>query len=185
MQRELYQIVDESIDFQIHLSKYRMKSQYGSTELPRYWITLDKDIIFDYPKQFVCFDNGRCLIKNLKGQKMRYPYQTDISGISDLIREYIDTPRNELMSKHFESDCWGLVNILRAADRRIGKRRLEALKRKTDNQAARKIIEQRLNRHRRDAAFEKRLALRRSVPDFEEEKEPEEYRNDLRRKNIG
>ena len=143
MQRELYKIVDESIDFQIHLSMYRMDSQYGSTELPRYWISLGKEIIFDYPKQFVCFDNGHCFIKNLKGKKMRYPYQTDISDISDLIREYIDMPRSELLSKHFENDCWGLINIFRAADRRLGKRRLEALKRKTGNQAARIIIQKR------------------------------------------
>ena len=154
LQRELYKIVDESIDFQIHLSMYRMDSQYGSTELPRYWITLGKEIIFDYPKQFVCFENGHCFIKNLKGNKMRYPYQTDISDISDLIREYIDTPRSELLSKHFENDCWGLSNILKAADRRLGKRRLEALKRKTSNQAARKIIEKRSGPHRRDVAFE-------------------------------
>lgn len=53
LQRELYQILDEKINFQIHLSMYRMQSQYGGTDMPRYWITLGDEIIFDYPKQFV------------------------------------------------------------------------------------------------------------------------------------
>ena len=49
-----------------------------------------------------------------------YPYTTDVSDISNLIREYIDTPVSEIVYKHFENDYWGLANILRAADRRIG-----------------------------------------------------------------
>jgi len=60
-----------------------------------------------------------------------------------LIREYIDTPKDEILSKVFENDYWGLINILRAADRRIGGRRLDWLKKKTHNIAANKIIEAR------------------------------------------
>ena len=56
LQRELYKIIDDKINFQIHLSKYRMQSRYGSADLPRYWITLNGEIIFDYPKQFVASD---------------------------------------------------------------------------------------------------------------------------------
>ena len=55
-----------------------MSSQYGSTDLPRYWITLDGEIIFDYPKQFVEKDKNGSFVKNLKGEKIYYPYQTDI-----------------------------------------------------------------------------------------------------------
>ena len=53
LQKELYLIIDPNIDFQIHCSVYRMQSRMGSTDLPRYWITLNKEIIFDYPCQFV------------------------------------------------------------------------------------------------------------------------------------
>ena len=139
LQRELYSIIDKSIDFQIHCVVYRMKSQYGSTDLPRYWITLGDEIIFDYPKQFV---NKNGDIQNLSHNKPQcwYPLETDISDISKLIREYIDTPKDIVFNKHFENDYWGLINILKAADRRNGKRRLERLKHKTDNKAANKII---------------------------------------------
>ena len=57
LQREIYKLIDENINFQIHLSRYRMDSTYGSTDLPRYWITLDGETIFDYPKQFICKDD--------------------------------------------------------------------------------------------------------------------------------
>lgn len=140
LQKELYLIIDPRIDFQLHCSVYRMQSQMGSTDLPRYWITLNKEIIFDYPKQFV---NSEGLIDNLsvRGKDMVYPYNCeDISHISDLIRAYIDTPVDEIMTKHYEQDLWGLANILRAADRRIGLRRLETLRKRKGNIAAQKVI---------------------------------------------
>lgn len=147
LQKKLYTIIDDRIDFQIHISKYRMKSRYGSTDMPRYWITLGNEIIFDYPRQFTDSDSDGNFIKNLNGKKRLYPYDTDISDISDLIREYIDTPKESVFSKHFENDFWGLSNILKASDKRTGKRRLEALKRKTHNKSALKIIECRLKNY--------------------------------------
>ena len=128
LQREIYKLIDENIKFQIHLSRYRMDSTYGTTDLPRYWITLDDEIIFDYPKQFVCKTEDGYNMKNLNGGIYYYPYETDVSDISNLIREYIDTPKDVVFSKHFENDHWGLINIIKAADRRFGTRRLEALK---------------------------------------------------------
>ena len=53
LQSEIYNLLDKRIDIQIHCSVYRMKSNWGSTDLPRYWITLGKEIIFDYPQQFL------------------------------------------------------------------------------------------------------------------------------------
>ena len=140
LQRELYKLISNDINFQIHCAAYPMDSRYGSTDLPRYWITLDKEIIWDYPKQFVTKDGT---VKNLSGFEAGYPHRTDVSDISELIREYIDTPKDEILKKVFEKDYWGLINILRAADRRIGKRRLNELKKKTRNIAANKVIEAR------------------------------------------
>lgn len=146
LQKKLYSIVDTTIGFQIHCSRYRMKSQYGSTDLPRYWITLGDEIIFDYPKQFMNKSGAVNTMSHYKPNKS-YPYVTDISAISDLIQSYIDTPKEDVFDKHFENDNWGLINILKAADRRIGLRRLKLLKRKTNNKAAGKIIELRLTNH--------------------------------------
>jgi len=140
LQRELYKLISDNLNFQIHCVAYPMNSVYGSTDLPRYWITLNKETIWDYPKQFVTKDGT---VKNISGNEVGYPYKTDVSDISELIREYIDTPKDDILNKVFENDHWGLINILRAADRRVGERRLCELKKKTHNIAANKIIEAR------------------------------------------
>ena len=53
------------------------------------------------------------------------------------------TPAAELLTRQFVNDHWGLINILRAADRRIGQRQLPALRRKTHNIAALKVLDAR------------------------------------------
>ena len=141
--KRLYELVDESIDFKLHFTVYRMQSKRGSTDLPRYFITLAGEIIFDYPKDFVLKSGG---VKSLAQGALAkiYPYGNDISDIGELIREYIDTPKEELFAKHFDVDDWGLANILKAADKRIGKRRLQILAKNKKNQAMQKVIAARL-----------------------------------------
>ena len=143
--KRLYGLIDESIDFKLHCTVYKMQSRCGSTDLPRYFITLAGEIIFDYPKDFALKD-GR--IKSLAqgGAPLAkfYPYDSGISDIGELIREYIDTPKDELFKKHFDADEWGLANILKAADKRIGKRRLQILAKNKKNQAMQKVIAARL-----------------------------------------
>ena len=144
LQKRLYELVDESIDFKLHCTVYRMQSRRGSTDLPRYFITLAGEIIFDYPKDFVLKSGG---VKSLAQGALTkiYPYGNDISDIGELIREYIDTPKEELFAKHFGADEWGLANILKAADKRIGKRRLQILAKNKKNQAMQKVVQARLN----------------------------------------
>jgi hypothetical protein len=84
-----------------------MASQRGSFDLPRYWITLGKETIWDYPKDFknrgYAFDGHQKKYRIVFEQDL-YPYGTAISDISNVIREYIDTPRSELLVKSFEND---------------------------------------------------------------------------------
>ena len=139
LQKQLYELVDESIDFKLHCTVCRMQSRRGSTDLPRYFITLAGEIIFDYLKDFVLKSGG---VKSLAGGALTkiYPYGNDIGDIGELIREYIDTPKEELFAKHFDEGGWGLANILKAADKRIGKRRLQILAKNKKNQAMQKVI---------------------------------------------
>lgn len=133
LQREIYKLLLPELKLQIHCEVYRMDSQSGSTDLPRYWISLDREFIFDYPKYFPC------------KQGVPYPYLTDISDISALIREYIDTPKLLLLEKNFTHDYWGLADILRAADRRISLKKLQALYGETDDYAVQRVLECRRN----------------------------------------
>ena len=145
LQKELYLVRASGINFQIHCCNYSLSGATHRTQVtaPRYWISLDKEIIWDWPHDFKKGPHYRRRI-------FAYPYSDEISDISNLMREYIDTPKDQLMSRQFENDYWGLINILRAADRRIGQRRLKALKSKTGNKAARKIIEQRMKKNETD-----------------------------------
>ena len=129
LQKEIEKLFADELLLRIQCRAYRMDSQRGSTDIPRYWITLGKRIIFDYPKDFPA---GR----------ESYPYLTDVSSISRLIRDYIDTPVDDLLSKQFD-DPWGLVEIFLAADRRIGKRRLRELGEKLSSDAAKLVLEMR------------------------------------------
>ena len=129
LQKRLYLVIDKNIDFQVHCAVYRMQSQRGSTDLPRYWITLDKEILFDYPKQFVPLQ-----------AEYPYPYDGGVSEISALIQEYLDTPAKELLTKKFEADHWGLVPLLLAADRRIGRARWREIDRNSASESVKKIL---------------------------------------------
>ena len=139
LQSALYRITDPSIRFQVQCRVVRMDSASGRTDLPRYWITLGKETIWSYPGQFVVPGGAT---RRLGSSKLTYyPYVTDVPAISDLIREYIDTPVADLLTKQFTNDHWGLVNILRAADRRIGQRQLPLLRRKIHDVAALKVLD--------------------------------------------
>ena len=139
LQSALYRITDPAIRFQIQCRVVRMDSTYGSTDLPRYWITLGKETIWSYPGQFVV--PGGATRRVDSPRLTHYPYTTDVPAISDLIRDYIDTPVADRLTKQFTNDHWGLVNILRAADRRIGQRQLPLLRRKIHNLAALKVLD--------------------------------------------
>jgi hypothetical protein len=85
LQREVSKLFAEGLRLQIQCRTYRMASARGSTDLPRYWCTLGKDVIWDYPRDF--------------GENTTYaPYDTDVSSISSLLCEYIDTPTDQLLS---------------------------------------------------------------------------------------
>lgn len=137
LQKRLYNIITDEIDLQIHCVVYNMNSNYGSTGLPRYFITLDKEIIWDYPADFI--KDG-----TLNSDSKNYPYNSDIPEISNLIEEYVNTGSDDLTDKVFENDRWGLTDILKAADRRFVRRRLEALRHQVKNSTAKKICFKRL-----------------------------------------
>ena len=142
LQKQVYNLISEDLHFQIHCAAYPMRSMWhGSTDLPRYWITLGKEIIWDYPKDFIKAKDA-----DEDGGEYPYPYCNDASEISQLLREYIDTPKEELITKTFEEDKWGLTAIFKAADRRTGKRQLVELQKAASNKAVLSVIANRLDK---------------------------------------
>lgn len=137
LQKRIYNLMVPSTKFQIHMAIYEMNSNYGyhGNKLPRYWASIGKDIVFDYPKDFDTTE---------KYGFNSYPWDTDIPKISDLIEEYIQRPRTKLMCG-FENDRWGLTDILLTCDKRMGRRRLRELRERIDNPLLIRIINERLD----------------------------------------
>lgn len=131
LQARLYNLMEPKVNFQIHCALYEMKSlgHYGN-RLPRYFITVDKEIVFDYPKDASL------------NEKYIYLWNSDIDKMSNLIEEYIQRPKEELFAD-FPNDKWGIVDILLACDRRVGKNRLQMLVERTSNEKVKSIIEKR------------------------------------------
>ena len=116
LQKRLYSLIDPAIDFQIHCAVYRMNSNHGKTSMPRYFITIGKEIVWSYP-------NPKNVSVEEEFETGTYPHMNDASEISDLIEAYIQTPRARIVDKTFPEDRWGLIPILRSADRRISHKR--------------------------------------------------------------
>ncbi len=143
LQKELYNLILRDINLQIHCTVYSFSTKFDTFESPRYWITLAKEIIWDFPSQFLKWKHPD-VPKPLKYLDETF-FHNHGSIVSNLFRQYIDTPRDELMSKRFEEDYWELINILRAADRRIGKRRLMTFRQGIPSGcAAEKVLKRRL-----------------------------------------
>ena len=89
----------------------------GLVELGTFSVRLGKTVIWDFPKQFVTYwtqypDGGN-------------QFSYSVSNINQLLREYLNTPKSELPEKTFPKDYFGITDILKAADRRLGIDRLE------------------------------------------------------------
>ena len=115
LQSKLYELVDPKAKFQIHVAVYKLNSLNPMSshpyQLPRYWITIGKDIIFDFPRQF---------------EERFGPWTNDVPKISELIRDYIDCPKDEILTKDFE-DKYGITDILKLVDKRVGKEKFKTL----------------------------------------------------------
>ena len=129
IQARIYQLFDPKLKLQIHCAAFREGCDYGQLYAGRYWVTLDQQNIWDFPKQFL----NPSTSWNKENLSTTHLIEIDgvmhgciysVSDISALIREYLDTPLVNLLNKKFENDKFGLTEILKAADRRIGKKKL-------------------------------------------------------------
>lgn len=103
----------------VYWEVYRMKSQYGTCDLPRFYISKgrgdNRELLYSYPdgwKKEELFSYSWKTEDGLKGQA--YPYK--IPNFSQLLRDYINSPYPIDIE-----DEWGLYAILKSLDRRKSK----------------------------------------------------------------
>ena len=111
---------DENLDLKMHCTVHRGPDGLA---IGRYWIVFKGQTIWEEPRDVASF------LKAGRGNSVA----TEITAV---LRQYLDTPKDELLSAAFPGDRWGLTEVLLAADRRIGKRRLVELKSKCASAAA-------------------------------------------------
>lgn len=129
LQTALYRVIDHGTGFRIHCCAYRIGV---SLPLPRYWITIGKQIVWDFPKNFM-------------GVEGDWYFYDETKALSRLIRQYIECPRDELLTMEFD-DRWGMLPYIKACDKRIGKRRLRTMLADPKYNAVKHIITQRLEK---------------------------------------
>jgi hypothetical protein len=107
----------------IHCTVYVETTSHGVYESPRHWIAFNKEIIWDFPSMFLKWKHPN-VQKPLEYLDETYHGWYRASDVSVLLHEYVDVPRDGLLQYSFTDDYWGLTDILRAADRRLGRERL-------------------------------------------------------------
>jgi hypothetical protein len=98
-------------------------------------VRLGKEDIWNFPKQFI---HNRTAYPDGGNQ-----YSYGVSDINIILREYLDTPKDKLLEKEFERDYFGITNIIKAADRRIGLKKIIDHFKSSDQEFVLKVIEAR------------------------------------------
>lgn len=148
IQSRIYSLFEPKLKLQIHCAAFREGCDYGQLYAGRYWVTLDKQNIWDFPKQFInpttsWYEENLSTTHLIEIDGVMKGNIYIVSDISALMREYIDTPLENLLKKQFENDKFGFTEILKAADRRIGKKKLFEYFGKADSVNGLKIIQKR------------------------------------------
>ena len=124
----------------IHANAYRHSTSHSWYDLERWYVVLNGEIIWDFPAPFVVW--------TVKGETQTRLPSLPYYGGSDcnqaqVMDAYSDRPLVDIFEP-IEKDHWELGDILRAADRRLGKARLLAWgKDLAPENPARKVLEAR------------------------------------------
>jgi hypothetical protein len=136
---------DEKLNMEMCCLSYPIRSQYGSSSIPRFYLKLGKEYIWDFPKDFEI--------------KKHFHEWVNEVHISELVRDYIDEPVDKLLRKEFEKDKISLTDhfymknrsedieielklteLFKAADRRLGKEKLLSWAKEVKNPLVDRIL---------------------------------------------
>jgi hypothetical protein len=138
LQKSIYNLIDEALPLQVHVTEMPDALETGSLNLLGiFWVTLEKEVIWHFPKDFVTYQT------EWPDGSNHYSYS--VADINRVIREYIDTPLNELLAKQFAHDYCAIADVLKVSDRRFAPHRLAHHFENTKSKAVRKILDHRLS----------------------------------------
>jgi len=127
LKKKLEELFCPELKVQFYANAYKIGR--SSQPMVRYHLTLDSEVIWDFPKDF----------KEIR-EKYDYHHFSSYQRISELVKEYVSIPSSKLLvwkyaDNWFHDQRWcvekrdqsvhlGLVELFLACDRRLGKERL-------------------------------------------------------------
>ena len=123
LKKKLEDLFCPELKVQFYANAYKIGR--SSCPMVRYHLTLHSEVIWDFPKHF----------EEIRKKSHHHSYFSGYQEISELIKDYVNTPVTELLVKEYK-DNWfragtkepaihlGLVELFLACDRRLGKERL-------------------------------------------------------------
>lgn len=113
----------DGLDLRLHTTAYTIPGR-NPVKLPRHWATLNGEVIWDFPRDY--------LPQNAPDGVTAVPYPLspywkglgNRSDVGAVLQAYLDCPRDELLTRVIAEDHHDLGDLLRAADRRLGRTRL-------------------------------------------------------------
>jgi hypothetical protein len=112
LKKRIESLFAPELELKVYCTVYAKKGNYDCMESPRLWIVLGKEIIFDWLKEFKemkiddpSYSEGRCV------------WYEDIVYITEMIQEYIETPRDELKEHSLYKDEYGLEERCKKMER--------------------------------------------------------------------
>jgi|GEM_PF-209519 hypothetical protein len=129
LKKQIESLFEPSLKMEFCCYAFPMRSERGSSSIPRFCVKLAGEIIWDYPKDFEIKD-------------IPFGYWAGDNGISELVREYIDAPKDNILERVFKNETkeynigitetktfsvtYGLTDLFKAIDCRLGKEYLIA-----------------------------------------------------------
>lgn len=104
LKSEIERLFDPSLNLKIYCTVQRGERD----SIGRIWFTFNGLSVWDEPKRV-----SRMLEASESNR--------EVSTMTELLKSYLNAPPEQLIELNVEGDRWGLFQILKAADRRVGK----------------------------------------------------------------
>ena len=140
LERRLRDLPDPALDLRLRFTAYRrdvIETPHWSEVAGRFWITLGKRTIWAVPNDR---RTDGCV------EAIVFFGRRSAGWLVEIAAEYLDLPRARRFDWQRDWNGWGLVDILKACDRTIGRRRWDALRRTLREPAASTLLDLREGR---------------------------------------
>lgn len=135
LERRLRDLPDPILDLRFRFTAYRfavIETPHPSELACKFWITQGRRTIWAVPRD----RNSSGLDGGIDAYGRRSP-----GWLIEIASEYLQLPREQLMDWHRDWEGWGLTDILKACDRRIGRARWPQLRQCLQEPAAQYLLD--------------------------------------------